>query len=109
MSCPAVLESPVMNERQQAHIDFYLQQLEYWKGRKQPAKPSHMSRKSEQARQPWGPRACSYVFTVLIPANTRPRGPKSKSLLGKSSTSDNCIAASLFNRRNECDCPVRIA
>jgi hypothetical protein len=34
MSCPAVLESPVMNERQQAHIDFYLQRLEYWKGRK---------------------------------------------------------------------------
>jgi hypothetical protein len=23
-----------MNERQQAHIDFYLQRLEYWKGRK---------------------------------------------------------------------------
>ena len=31
---PAVLESPVMNERQQAHINFYLQRLEYWKGRK---------------------------------------------------------------------------
>lgn len=23
----------VMNERQQAHIDYYLQQLEYWSGR----------------------------------------------------------------------------
>jgi hypothetical protein len=23
-----------MNERQQAHINFYLQRLEYWKGRK---------------------------------------------------------------------------
>jgi hypothetical protein len=23
-----------MNERQQAHVDFYLQRLEYWKGRK---------------------------------------------------------------------------
>ena len=23
-----------MNERQQAHIDFYLRRLEYWKGRK---------------------------------------------------------------------------
>jgi hypothetical protein len=23
-----------MNERQQTHIDFYLQRLEYWKGRK---------------------------------------------------------------------------
>lgn len=23
-----------MNERRQAHVDFYLQQLEYWKGRK---------------------------------------------------------------------------
>lgn len=23
-----------MNERQQSHIDFYLQRLEYWKGRK---------------------------------------------------------------------------
>jgi hypothetical protein len=26
-----VLESPAMNDRQQAHIDFYLQRLEYWK------------------------------------------------------------------------------
>ena len=25
---------PLMNERQQSHIDFYLQRLEYWKGRK---------------------------------------------------------------------------
>lgn len=32
--CPLVLESPVMNERQQAHIQFYLQRLEYWKDRK---------------------------------------------------------------------------
>lgn len=29
-----VLEFPVMNERQQGHIQFYLQRLEYWKGRK---------------------------------------------------------------------------
>ena len=29
-----MLESSVMNERQQAHINFYLQRLEYWKGRK---------------------------------------------------------------------------
>lgn len=29
-----MLESSVMNERQQAHIDFYLQRLEYWKSRK---------------------------------------------------------------------------
>lgn len=29
-----MLESPAMNERQQAHIRFYLQRLEYWKGRK---------------------------------------------------------------------------
>lgn len=32
--CPAVLESHLMNERQQSHIDYYLQRLEYWKGRK---------------------------------------------------------------------------
>ena len=32
-----MLESPVMNERQQAHIDYYLQRLAYWKGRK----PAH--------------------------------------------------------------------
>jgi hypothetical protein len=30
----AVLESPAMNERQQAHIDFYLERLKYWQGRK---------------------------------------------------------------------------
>ena len=30
----SVLESPVMNERQRAHIDYYLQRLEYWKERK---------------------------------------------------------------------------
>lgn len=29
-----MIESPAMNERQQAHIEFYLQRLEYWKGRK---------------------------------------------------------------------------
>jgi hypothetical protein len=29
-----VLESLPMNERQQSHIDYYLQRLEYWKGRK---------------------------------------------------------------------------
>jgi hypothetical protein len=29
-----VVKSPAMTERQQAHIDFYLQRLEYWKGRK---------------------------------------------------------------------------
>ncbi len=29
-----VLESPAMNERQQHHIDYYLQRLEYWGGRK---------------------------------------------------------------------------
>lgn len=27
-----VLESYAMNERQQAHIDFYLERLDYWKG-----------------------------------------------------------------------------
>ena len=26
-----VIESPAMNERQQAHIDFYLQRLDYWR------------------------------------------------------------------------------
>jgi hypothetical protein len=26
--------SPTMNERQQAHIDYYLERLGYWKGRK---------------------------------------------------------------------------
>lgn len=30
----AVLESSAMNERQQSHIDFYLQRLEYWKARR---------------------------------------------------------------------------
>lgn len=29
-----MLESTVMNDRQQAHIDFYLRRLEYWQGRK---------------------------------------------------------------------------
>ena len=29
-----VLESSAMNGRQQSHIDYYLQRLEYWKGRK---------------------------------------------------------------------------
>lgn len=29
-----VIESRSMNERQQSHIDFYLQRLEYWKGRR---------------------------------------------------------------------------
>jgi hypothetical protein len=29
-----VLEPFAMNERQQSHIDFYLQRLEYWKGHK---------------------------------------------------------------------------
>ena len=26
-----VIKSPAMNERQQAHIDFYLERLSYWK------------------------------------------------------------------------------
>jgi hypothetical protein len=30
---------PAMNERQQVHIDYYLQRLEYWRGRK-PAYPA---------------------------------------------------------------------
>jgi hypothetical protein len=30
----AVVESEAMNERQQSHIDYYLQRLEYWKDRK---------------------------------------------------------------------------
>jgi hypothetical protein len=29
-----VIECPGMNERQQSHIDYYLQRLEYWKGRR---------------------------------------------------------------------------
>jgi hypothetical protein len=29
-----VIECSAMNERQQSHIDYYLQRLEYWKGRK---------------------------------------------------------------------------
>ncbi len=29
-----MLKSLTMNERQQAHIDYYLQRLEHWKGRK---------------------------------------------------------------------------
>ena len=29
-----VIESLAMNERQQAHIDYYLQRLEYWKARR---------------------------------------------------------------------------
>lgn len=29
-----MLESSAMNERQQAHIDFYLERLEHWKGLK---------------------------------------------------------------------------
>lgn len=29
-----VIKSSAMNERQQFHIDYYLQRLEYWKGRK---------------------------------------------------------------------------
>jgi hypothetical protein len=29
-----MIESLVMNERQQSHINYYLQRLEYWKGRK---------------------------------------------------------------------------
>jgi hypothetical protein len=29
-----VIECRATNERQQAHVDYYLQRLEYWKGRK---------------------------------------------------------------------------
>jgi hypothetical protein len=31
-----------MNERQQAHIDYYLQRLEYWKGRKPPCSTARL-------------------------------------------------------------------
>ena len=30
----AVINSPGMNERQRSHIDYNLERLEYWKGRK---------------------------------------------------------------------------
>jgi hypothetical protein len=29
-----VIKSPAMNERQWSHIEYYLQRLEYWRGRK---------------------------------------------------------------------------
>lgn len=41
-----MLESPVMDKRQQAHIDYYLQRLEYWKGRK----PAHSTARLLAAR-----------------------------------------------------------
>lgn len=37
-----VLESSAMNERQQAHIDFYLKRLEHWKGLKPPGSTSRL-------------------------------------------------------------------
>lgn len=41
-----VIKSPVMNERQRAHIDFYLARLEYW----QSHRPHHSTARLLAAR-----------------------------------------------------------
>jgi hypothetical protein len=62
-----VVESLMMNERQQSHIDYYLQRLEYWKGRKPASSTARLlaARDADEAHPMRNEEKCAEVIECL--------------------------------------------
>jgi hypothetical protein len=62
-----VINSSAMNERQQAHIDFYLQRLEYWRAHKPTQSTARLlaARDADEAHPLWTEEEATEVVEYL--------------------------------------------